>query len=304
MEKADPENDNMLSLRTGDASLVLAPEIGGSILGWTLAGQPILHRTPAEALIAGNGRGMACFPLVPYSNRIAGGKFSLYGSTHDLALNFGDHPHSIHGIGWQTPWQVDEAGPRAARLSLTHHAEGAVAALWPFAFHATQSFHLTEDVLHVAMELENLAPLPAPAGLGLHPFFPATHHPILHFAADAVWTNGPDMLPAVEIAVPPEWDHHAGRAVGSAALDNCFSAWRGRADIAWAPPGPVLSIEATDLFRHLVVFTPPGADFFCVEPVSHRNNALNHLDIDDTGMHILEPGQSLQGEIRFRILDV
>ena len=304
MEKADPGDDNMLSLRAGDASLVLVPEIGGSILGWTLMGQPILRPAPAEALMAGNGRGMACFPLVPYSNRIAGGQFNLHGTPHPLTLNFGDHPHSIHGIGWQAPWLVDEAGPSRARLSLLHRAEGTAAARWPFAFHATQWFQLTEDALLIGLEIENLAPCPAPAGLGLHPFFPASHRPVLHFAADAVWTNGPDMLPTAEIAVPPEWDHQAGRAVGSAKLDNCFSAWRGRADIAWAPPGPLLSIEATALFRHLVVFTPPGADFFCVEPVSHMNDALNHLDLADNGMHILEPGQSLQGEIRFRILDM
>ena len=112
------------------------------------------------------------------------------------------------------------------------------------------------------------------------------------------------MLPDERISLPEAWDHHGGLPVGSTALDNCFADWRGRADISWALPGPVLSIEATALFRHLVVFTPPGADFFCVEPVSHMNNALNHMEIADHGMHILEPGQSLQGEIRFRILDL
>jgi aldose 1-epimerase len=290
----------MLSLRAGEASLVLAPEIGGSILGWTVGSQAILRRASADAIMARNGRGMACFPLVPYSNRIAGGKFPLNGRTHDLALNFGDHPHSIHGIGWQHAWEVDEAGPAIARLALTHSG----AANWPFAFRATQAFRLSEDALHVSMEIENLDARPAPAGLGLHPFFPAAHRPVLHFAADSVWTNGADMLPTAQIAVPETWDHLAGRPVGSAALDNCFAAWRGRADIAWARPGPLLSIEATELFRHLVVFTPLGANFFCVEPVSHMNDALNRLDIAGHGMHILEPGQSLQGEILFRVLDL
>ncbi len=294
----------MLSLRAGDASLVLAPEIGGSVLGWSVGAQPILRRARAGAMMAGNGRGMACFPLVPYSNRIGGGQFSLGGVTHRLAPNFGDNPHTIHGIGWQNPWQVEAAHPSAARLSLIHRAEGDGAAAWPFAFRATQAFRLSEDTLEVAMEIENLDSRPAPAGLGLHPCFPAAHRPVLHFAADAVWTNGADMLPAARIAVPEAWDHHTGRPMGSAALDNCFADWRGRADIAWSRPGPLLSIEATALFRHLVVFTPPGADFFCVEPVSHMNDALNRPEIADHGMHMLEPGQTLQGEIRFRILDL
>ena len=275
MEKANLEDGNMLSLRAGDASLVLAPEISGSIVGWTLGALPILRHTSPEALTTGNVRGMACFPLVPHSN----------------------------GIGWQLPWQVDEAGPAHARLSLLHEAEGAAAARWPFSFRATQTFQLSEDALEIGLEIENLAPCPAPAGLGLHPFFPAAHRPVLHFAADSVWTNGADMLPEAQIPVPPDWDHHTGLAVGHAALDHCFASWRQRADIAWSPPGPLLSIEATALFRHLVVFTPQEADFFCVEPVSHRSNALHPMDAGEHGMHILEPGQLLQGEIRFRILD-
>ena len=295
----------MLSLRAGDASLVLAPEIGGSIFGWRLGRQEILRRATADAMMAGNAGGMACFPLIPYSNRIDRGQFRLDGQVHDLARNFGDQPHSIHGIGWQTPWLVDEAGRAGALLSLTHHANaaGAGAARWPFSFRATQTFRLSEDALHVTLEIENLDPRPAPAGLGLHPFFPAALRPVLHFAADGVWTNGADGLPAAQIAMPEPWDHHEGQPVGHVALDNCFAGWRGRADIAWARPGPLLSIEATALFRHLIVFTPPKADFFCVEPVSHMTDALNRLDVADHGMHILEPGQSLQGEIRFRILD-
>ena len=294
----------MLSLRAEDACLVLAPEIGGSILGWTLGSHPILRRTPPEALITGNARGMACFPLIPYSNRIAGRCFRHDGVNHDLTANFGDHPHSIHGIGWQYPWQVDEVGPAMASLSLTHLAQGSASRDWPFPFRAIQTFHLSADTLHILLKIQNLNHRPAPAGLGLHPFFPARHRPILHFAADSVWTNNADMLPDELVSLPEAWDHHGGLPVGSTALDNCFADWRGRADISWALPGPVLSIEATALFRHLVVFTPPGADFFCVEPVSHMNNALNHMEIADHGMHILEPGQSLQGEIRFRILDL
>ena len=35
------------------------------------------------------------------------------------------------------------------------------------------------------------------------------------------------------------------------------------------------------LFGHLIVYTPPGEDFFCVEPVSHMTDAINRMDGDD-----------------------
>lgn len=279
----------MLTLTAGDSSLVLVPEHGGGILGWLHGRTPVLRHADSRAVIPGNVRELGCFPLVPYSNRIAEGRFTFAGRPCQLALNFGDHPHSIHGIGWQRAWQVTQAAGDAATLSLRHAPDPD----WPFAFTARQRFQLTPAALHVALSLTNEHDAAAPAGLGLHPYFPrgaAT----LRFRSDSVWRNSPDLLPETRIAVPPEWDHTHGRTVGEAALDNCFAGWDGTATLAW--PDRTLTIEASAIFRHLIVYTPPGQDFFCVEPVSHMNNAINH-----GAMHRLAPNETLQGEITFRV---
>jgi aldose 1-epimerase len=42
-----------------------------------------------------------------------------------------------------------------------------------------------------------------------------------------------------------------------------------------------------------VIFTPPGRDFFCVEPVSHANGLV--------GLSPLGPGATLAGEIVFHV---
>jgi aldose 1-epimerase len=107
-----------------------------------------------------------------------------------------------------------------------------------------------------------------------------------------VWRNGPDMLPTERVKVPPEWDHSAGRPVGDLALDNCFEDWDGTAVLTW--PDRRITIVATDSIRHLVVYTPPGQNFFCVEPVSHMNDAINR-----GAMHVLDAGETLRGEISF-----
>ena len=105
----------MLTLRSGESSLVLAPEIGGAIVGWTCGTVPLLRRPSPDAIVSGNVRRLACFPLVPYSNRIAYGRFHWDGTDHLIDRNFGDHPHAIHGIGWQRPWEVASVGPASAR---------------------------------------------------------------------------------------------------------------------------------------------------------------------------------------------
>jgi aldose 1-epimerase len=279
----------MLTLRTDDASLVLVPELGAGILGWTRGRIPLLRHAAPQAAVPGTVREMSCFPLVPYSNRIAHGRFTFGGTAHRLALNFGDHPNSIHGVGWQSPWRVMQITDDTATLSLPHTPD----ANWPFAFVAELQAHLTQAALRIELAITNQHNAPAPAGLGLHPFFPRGTT-TLQFRADAVWQNGPDMIPTTRTAIPPDWDHAAPRAVGSAALDNCFEGWTGTATLAW--PDRTLIIEASEIFRHLVVYTPPGQDFFCVEPVSHMNDAINR-----NAMHVLAQGETLRGTVTFRV---
>lgn len=293
----------MFALQTDDASLVLAPELGGSIIGWTHGGIALLRHASPRAVVPGDAHEMGAFPLVPYSNRIAQARFRFAGTEYHLARNFGDHPHSIHGIGWQRAWRVTSVARDAATLTLQHGPD----ASWPFAFTAEQRFRLTAAALHVALAITNNHSIPAPAGLGLHPYFPrdATTVPdagrsdpdartTLRFQADAVWRNGADHLPSERVNVPPEWDHSAGRMVGELALDNCFEGWDGTAVLTW--PDRRMTIEATDIFRHLVVYTPPRERFFCVEPVSHMNDAINR-----GGMRMLEPGETMRGEVTFRL---
>ena len=49
----------------------------------------------------------------------------------------------------------------------------------------------------------------------------------------------------------------------------------------------------------LVVYTPPGRDFLCVEPVSHVTDAFNLAASGraDTGMQLLEPGEALRAMV-------
>ncbi len=292
----------MLTLQAGEGSLTLAPELGGSIVGWTVGPHHVLRPPLVDALVQGSARGMAAFPLVPYSNRIDHGRFDFGGRSYQLARNFGDEPHSIHGVGWTSVWDAAEVSARAARLTLVHDGRGAAALGWPFPFDSELRFTLEPDGLTVALAMTNRHDQPAPAGLGLHPFFPRTETATLRFSASGVWRNGADHLPIEHVAVPPDWDHRTPRRVGSAVLDNLFTGWDGEAEITLAPSPIVVRLSASDLFRRLVVYVPDGKPYFATEPVSHRTDAINHLGQgEDTGLRILEPGETLAGEVRFRL---
>ena len=288
-------------LRKGDLKLALAPSVGGAIAGFWADGLALLRETPEQALRERLVRQSSGYPLIPYSNRIAQGRFRFDGVDHRLALNFGDHPHSVHGNAWQRPWRVEDADEARCRLAFVHRPSGEEAMGWPFAYRAEQVFEVSADGFTVALSLENQDGRPMPAGLGLHPFFPKRPGVRLQFAADEVFLNGDDALPVRAVPVPAEWDYRSLRDLGDPGLDNCFSGFSGKAEILFEPEGTALRIDADPVFGHVVVYVPSGRDFFAVEPVSHVNNAINRPDIPDNGLKVLQPGERLAGRIRFGV---
>jgi aldose 1-epimerase len=260
-----------------------------------------MRETPEQALRDGLVRLTSSYPLIPYSNRIAQGRFSFDATDHRLALNFGDHPHSIHGNAWQKPWRIADTADARCRLVLQHHPLGDEGMDWPFAYRAEQHFDLDPEGLTLTLVLENEDHRAMPAGLGLHPFFPKRPGIRLQFATEGVYLNGEDSLPTDSVPVPDGWDYRDLRDLGEPRVDNCFKGWNGTALILFEAEKTALRLQADPLFSHLVVYVPAGRDFFAVEPVSHMNNAINRPDIADHGLRVLRPGERLTAKVRFQV---
>jgi aldose 1-epimerase len=284
----------MLALTSGSSSIVVAPEYGAALTGWTIDSTPMLRRALPQATIGGDPHTMGCFPLLPYGNRVGHRGFRWDDVDYMLEPNFGDNPHTIHGVGWQRAWAVAQATPRSATLTFQHRPGPS----WPFAFDALVAYELSDTSLTVTIQMTSRHDRPAPAGIGLHPFFPKAGDPSLRFNAAGAWDNGPDALPLRHGPCRPGWLHTEPRAVGGSRLDHCFTGWDGTADIHAGPAS--LRIEASATFGQLQVFTPSWADFFCVEPISHVPDAINRCDLPPgQAMHVLRPNETLSGMIRF-----
>jgi len=244
----------------------------------------------AAAIASGKGNNAALYPLVPYSNRIRDGRLVFEGEQFRLARNWPGIGHPMHGDGWAHAWNVEHVTRQSAEI-VYEHERASERGGWPFRYRARQSYRLDEDRLTIGVALENLEDHPVPAGLGLHPFFVRDPDTELRLHTQAVWTADAEVLSIERIAVPPEWDFAAGRRPDSVALDNCFDGWDGRATIVWPLRRLRLALEASAPFRHLVIYTPPGQSFFCVEPVSHANGQV--------GLAALGPGSTLGGTVVF-----
>lgn len=288
-----PFEHRLVTLASDALHLAVSPDIGGSIARLRYGAAEVLRPMSKEALSAGQVREAASYPLVPFSNRIAQARFSVDGKPYVLRRNFGDHPHAIHGCGWQSPWRIVERDHASLRLALDHRPLGA--GDWPFPFAAEQRFALAGTTLTLALSITNRADCRMPTGLGWHPFFPADPGTTLRARAGHVWLNGQDHLPSERVAVPEAWDCTNPRAVSSMEVDNCFADWDGQAEITSPTGGWRARMRAGAGLTHLVVYVPKGKGFFAVEPVSHMNDAINRMDGTVAhGLKMLEPDETFR----------
>jgi aldose 1-epimerase len=239
----------------------------------------------------------ACFPLVPYSNRIAHGRLPTPQGDARLAPLPGHAPHPLHGLGWQRAWEVESVSADTLSMRHVHHAD----AHWPFDYRAHQTLALADGMLRMSIALYNAGAVPMPAGIGIHPFFPATPRATLATTLADMWCADADVLPTHREPLPAALDFSAARSLAGTVLDNCFGGWSRHATLAWPELDLALAIDASATLGTLVIYTPPQHAFFCVEPVSHLNNGfqLAAAGVPHTGVRLLAPGETLAGEVRF-----
>lgn len=273
-------------LHAGALRLALRPDLGGCIAGLWHRETPILRSVEPVELATAWPSG--CYPLVPYSNRIGYARFRWKGHDFTTRPNFGESPHSIHGVGWMRPWERVSSSAVEVVLRYRHAAD----ADWPFAFEATQYFNLTPQSLHVEMVVTNLAEVAQPVGLGWHPYFPKRARSRLHIELAERWDGDATGLPVRKVAQPG-----IDAGVAHLAFDNCFDGWHGAARIR----DERFSLQLTSSLDRLVVYTPPEKDYFCVEPVSHVSNAIHMADPLAHGLRSLAPGESTRAWMQLDI---
>lgn len=294
----------MIELRNGEAQLGLLPALGGSVAFWRLHGRDILAPTIDPSLAAQRGAAIAAYPLVPYSNRIGNARFSFDGETYCLNPNIGGENNAIHGNGWEREWSVAQHDSERAIFTLDHDpGKGDDPAQWPFAYRAVISYILERDRLRVEILLANRDTRPQPVGLGFHPFFARTEEMTLRFSARGVWENDASHLPKGLTPCTDDWDFSAGRPVRALSVDNCFAGWTDEAVLAAPDAGYRVRISADPVFSHLVVFTAPEKPFVAVEAVTNMNDAINHPEILERGLHLLAPGERLSGVVCYDVIE-
>lgn len=283
----------MIGLERGSWRLTVRPELGCSVASLTRGGRDVLRPAPEGAT---DILETACFPLVPYANRIARGRFSLDGQRVTLPVLDRFAPHALHGDGWLQPWSPLERSETSA--SFVYRQEGGA---WPWPYEAVQTFTLTGSGLHIDLSVLNVAETPMPAGLGFHPYFPVGDQTRLSLQAGAVWAIDSGLIPTAPVSPAGVFDWSTGpRAAEAPFVDHCYAGWDGSARLS--EPGRTITITASPNAGWAHVYAP-GQAFCCVEPVTHRPDAIHAPDGEASGLAVLAPGRALSMWMEIAVSD-
>ncbi|MBP0583352.1 aldose 1-epimerase [Labrys sp. LIt4] len=274
---------------------------GGLVLGlwWEDEGVAVPLLRPAPSSDA-DALSSACYPLVPFGNRIRDNRFRFEGRDHVLEPNTDWDRHYLHGEGWQAGWRITAQDSAGLAMVFSHTGGGT-----PYVYEAEQRFALAGGAFEMQLSVTNRGSAPLPYGLGWHPYFPLTPATTLMARATALWTEVEEWLPGEPIALPEELDFSAPRPIPDRWVNNGLQGWDGLAVITWPERNMQLRFEADPVFRHAFLFVSTTEfdpsfrrNYFCFEPMSHLANGHNLPDLGD--LTILKPGETLAGSVRFR----
>jgi aldose 1-epimerase len=267
---------------------VLDADHGGAIREFSWRGRDVLRPTPATAGI--DPLDLACFPMVPYANRIAHGQFLFGGRQVHLASNSPVSAHPLHGQGWRHRWEVAQASEHCARLQFEGGGDD-----WPWRYRAEQRFTIEPDGLTIELSAENLGTEQMPIMLGLHPYFLDPARTSLQAELPRLWRRDQAALPIEEIATPVNWAFNPARPLKARALDHCFAGWNGMATLF--SPEQTIDLRTSNC-RFLHVYVPEGRDFFCLEPQSAAAGALGRGGAE---VEVVPPGERSAISLRIAV---
>lgn len=273
-------------------------EVGGGLREYEVDGRPVMDPYPADRMADGaHGQ-----PLVPWPNRLGGGRYTFDGEDHQVPLTEPTKGNAIHGFLLSRPWEaVDRAADRVVMSARLYPVEG-----YPFSLDVFVAYQLGPAGLTVTTTAENIGDRPCPYAHGQHAYLSPgrglVDEGILQLAGRTrICTDADSQLPTGRESVEGTvYDFLEPRPIGDAGIDYAFTDLvrdaAGRAwTRLWGPDGACAELWVDESYPFVESYTgdtlAPGRARrgLGTEPMTGAPNAFNTGD----GLIRLEPGESL-----------
>ena len=266
-------------------------EVGAGLQRYTFDGVDVTGTYGADELPP-KGCGST---LVPWPNRIRGGRYTFDGVEYQLALTEPAGRNASHGLGRWVRWEkVQQADDRVTlRLDIVPQTG------YPFEVRVETTYALhPEHGLMVTLGARNLGKRRAPFGAGSHPYLATRGHALGDTtvqvpARERIVVDDKQVPVGVRSVDGTEYDLRRGRRLRTLSLDDGFtglavSDGRGVAEVRTPSGGARLWFDET--FQFLQVFTLEAVGV-AIEPMTCAPNAFN----TGAGLIVLEPDGTWTG---------
>lgn len=274
-------------------------EVGASLAGLWCDGSPVTVEIPSDGLPPKSAGAV----LLPWPNRIAGGRYRFDGTEQQLPLSEPAKGNASHGLARWVRWSP--AAQDGSSVTLQHDLVPQTG--YPFELRLQVRYSLDAGTgLRVDTEVHNTGRTAAPFGAGFHPYLDLGGHDLdtaeLLVPAAVVLHTDERQIPIGSSPVAgSEFDFGTLRPIGRLRLDHGFAELTGSAAVL-RTERRAIELHWDAAYRYLQVFTPPfvtpGRNAVAIEPMSCAANAFNSGD----GLIRLEPGQSWSGSWGIRLL--
>ncbi|HEY8621353.1 MAG TPA: aldose 1-epimerase family protein [Dermatophilaceae bacterium] len=285
------------TIRHGDHEAVVV-EVGGGLRSYAFRGRHVLAGYPPDARSSA-GRGQL---LMPWPNRVRGGRYTFAGRGHTLALTEPDRGNAVHGLVRWAIWSVLAQAEDTVTLGCRLRPQQG----WEWSLDLSVSYSLTAAGLIVTPRALNVGTGAAPFGFGAHPYLSVGEDRVdeveLGIPAASLLEVDDRLLPTGLAAVDgSDYDFREPRVLGTLALDTTFTDVDADADGRWrvtlAHPHSSRTVTVwadARAYPWLQVFTGDSLPMaarrssgIAVEPMTCPPDAFNSGD----GLLVLEPGQ-------------
>ncbi|PCN48368.1 hypothetical protein Csp2054_06515 [Curtobacterium sp. 'Ferrero'] len=242
--------------------------------------------------------------LVPWPNRVAGGRWELDGAAQQLDVSEPKYGNASHGLLRFSPYRTVSQTESSIEQEATIHPQHG----WPFTLETRVHHELVDDGIRVTHTITNRSGSRAPFAVGAHPYLRAGDTPpedlvVTLDAATAFSTNEQKVPDGSFDVTGTDSDLRAGRRAGDSDLDTAYTditpdAEGVRRTTVHGPEGDGVELWQDESFRYVQVFTsrtfPRGEGTglaVAVEPMTAPANALNSGE----GLRWLEPDETWTG---------
>ncbi len=290
-----------------DLEAWIAPNQGSNLCRLTVDGQCVIDFD--RSLLKGDFTGTPV--LYPTPNRVRDGVFLYQGKMYPQLVQ--GVKVLEHGLVHAAPWNYQEPELKSDAVCLKtwidFNKKSPFFAAFPFHHRLWLEFCLSAAGIRIVYTIENQGEEAIPFGFGLHPYFTKLSGDtgtFVELPAQYVMETTPDLLPTGRLldVIGTPYDLRKKVQIGELDLDHVYTGIpAGKfAQVTYSSLGLRIQLAATNDFSHMVLYSPCGESYFCLENQTCSTDAHNLHEQNfrqESGLKFVAPGRARTGSVMY-----